>query len=257
MLDKKLYLIFGDNKDLGNILHSHYLYKCNMETQIKILNKISNIICDYNDLKFISLGYNKNSKNLIKELIAFKKEPNWDKIIIKFLKGLKTLLEREINKAKPLNIPPRIQEIIKTEIKKIPFYKKNSIVKISETKKDVITTNLLNLNYSPDYDPKKQSYYGKWEPWRDTQLIFKLNFNKNLFIWDYINVHKKFRGKRIGTNSAKRIEKFANKLGFTRFTVEYPNRKYWINKMNYEIPYKYRIGSGKYQYTHEGYKELK
>ena len=114
----------------------------------------------------------------------------------------------------------------------------------------------MSKRFSPEYNPKKLSYYNVFEPWRDTQFIFTMNFNKNLFVWDYLNVHKPFHGKRIGTKCALFIEKMAKKFGFTRFSVEYPNRVYWIKKLNYKIPYKYRISSGRYNYTLEGYKEV-
>jgi len=63
-----------------------------------------------------------------------------------------------------------------------------------------------------------------------------MNFDKNLFIWDYINVDKEFHGKKIGTNNAIFVEKFARQLGFTRFSVADPNRSYWIKKLDYKIP---------------------
>ena len=254
MLNKKIYLVLGENKDLGNKLHAHYIYQCDKNTQIKIKSKIDDVLKDYSDKKLLGLAYDKTTKKLIQELIYLKKEKNWSKILNKILEGLSELLEREIEKAKPIS-KPKLNEI-KKEFLKIPIYDKYDIIKIKEEKKGIIKINYLSKRFSPKYDPKKLSYYGIFEPWRDTQLIITLNFNKNLFVWDYINVHKPFHGKKIGTKCAKFTEKLARKMGFTRFSVEYPNRAYWIRKLNYKISYKYRVGSGKTEYTLEGYKEV-
>ncbi|MBU3940526.1 MAG: hypothetical protein KKH88_01200 [Nanoarchaeota archaeon] len=252
MLNKKIYSVLGENKDLGNKLHSYYVYKSNKKIQIKTKKKIESILNNYSDKKLVGLAYDKTTRKFIQELILLKKEKNWNKIVIKILKGLKDLLEREIKEAK---IVPKITTSnIKEELKKLPIYHKSDILKIKQ-EKGLIKVDYLSKRFSPEYNKKKLSYYNIFEPWRDTQFIFTLNFNKNLFIWDYINIHKQFRGKRIGTKCALLMEKFAKKLGFTRFSVEYPNREYWIKKLNYKIPYKYRISSGKHNYTLEGYKE--
>jgi len=254
MLNKKIYLVLGENKDLGNKLHTHYVYECDKNAQIRIKSKVDDILEDYSDKKLLGLAYDRTTKKLIQELIYLKKEKNWSKILNKILKSLSDLLEREIEEAKHLSKPKLTK--IKKELLKIPIYDKSDIIKIKEDKKGIIKINYLSKRFSPKYNPKKFSYYGIFEPWRDTQLIFTLNFNKNLFIWDYINIEKSFHGKRIGTKCALFVEKLARKLGFTRFSVEYPNRAYWIKKLNYKIPYKYRVGSGKTEYTLEGYKEV-
>jgi|TARA_Y100000310_G_C20634600_1_gene790503 hypothetical protein len=253
MLNKKIYYVLGENKDLGNKLHAHYIYESDSNTQIKIKSKIDDILKDYSDKKLLGLAYDKITKKLIQELISLKKEKNWSKILNKILKGLSDLLEREIEKAKPLS-KPKLNDI-KREFLKIPIYDKSDIIKIKE-ERGIVKIDYLSKKFSPKYDPKKLSYYGIFEPWRDTQLIFTLNFKKNLFIWDYINVHKLFHGKKIGTKCAKFVENLARDFGFTRFSVEYPNRAYWIKKLNYKIHYKNRISSGRYQYTLEGYKEV-
>ncbi len=256
MLNKKLYLVLAKNKDLGNKLHSHYIYECGRAAQIKIKSRIDDILKQYSEKKLLGLAYDKTTRNLIQEFISLKKEPNWPRILNKILKGLSDLLSREIEKAKPVPKPKSAIKDIKKQLKKLPIYHKTDIIKITEEKKGIVKVNYLSKRFSPKYNPKKSSYYGLFEPWRDTQFIFILNFNKNLFIWDYINVEKSFQGRRIGTKCALFAEKLATKLGFSRFSVEYPNRAYWINKLNYKIPYKYRVGSGKYQYTLEGYKEV-
>ena len=256
MLNKKIYFVLGENKDLGNKLHDHYIYDSDKKSQNKVKDKINILLADYSDKNLLNLAYNDLTKKLIKELISLKSEPNWFKIVNKILKGLNDLLEREIKKAKSLNKPKSVIKYISKELKKLHIYHNSDIVKIKEKKKGIIKIYYLSKRFSPKYNPKKLSYYGIFEPWRDTQFIFTLNFNKNLFICDYINVEKSFHGKQIGTKCALFVERLAKKLGFTRFSVEYPNRAYWIKKLNYKIPQKYKIGSGKYQYTLEGYKEV-
>jgi len=243
MLTKKLYKILGENNDLGNKLHSYYIYKCNKNKQIKTKQLIESILKNKTPLS--KLAYNKTTKTLIKKLNIKEKTTK------KILKALIDLLEREIKQAKPIPKPKNI----KNKLKKLPIYKKEDLIKIKQDK-DSIKVNYLSKRFSPDYNPKKLSYNNEFESWRDTQFIFTLNFKKNLFIWDYINVSKQFHGKKIGTKTVLFIEKLAKQLGFTRFSVEYPNRQYWIKKLNYKIPYKYRVGSGKRNYTLEGYKEI-
>ena len=256
MLNKTIYLLLGENKDLGNKLHAHYVYECDRNVQIRIKKKIESILKNYSDKKLLGLAYDKTTKKLIQELISLKKEENWFKVVVKILKGLRDLLNREIEKAKPILKSKSLIKNIKEELKKLTIYHPSDIIKIT-SKNGSIKVNYLSKRFSPKYDPKKFSYYNLLEPWRDTQFIFTMNFNKNLFVWDYINVHKSFHGKRIGTKSALFVEKLAKQLGFTRFSVEYPNRGYWIKKLNYKIPYKYRISSGKHHYTLEGYKEIR
>jgi len=256
MLSKNIFLVLGENKDLGNKLHAHYIYECDKKEQNKIKSKIDDILKDYSDEKLLGLAYDISTKKLIQDLICVKKEKNWSKIVVKMLKGLRDLLEREIKKAKPIQKPKSVIKYVKRELEKLHIYHETDAIRITEEKKGLIKVNYLSKRFSPNYDPRKLSYYGIFQSWRDTQFIFTLNFNKNLFIWDYINVEKSFHGKGIGTKCALFVEKLAKQIGFSRFSVEYPNRAYWIKKLNYKIPSKYRIGSGKYQYTHEGYKEV-
>ena len=256
MLNEKLFLLLGDNKDLANRLHSHYVYLSDRDVQAETKNIIDDILNDFKDYKLIEIAYNKRTRDLMQELIDLKEEPNWKKVVIKMLKGLRDLIDRELNRASTIPRPETIEKEILCEIKKWDIFHKTDLIEIKELKPDIIKVNYLSKRLSPEYNPKELVYDGVFQPWRDTQMIFTLYFNKNLFTWDYINVHKSHQGKKIGTNAAKRIEKFVAKLGITRFSVEYPNRNYWIKVMNYEIPYKYRIGSGNYSYTHEGYKEI-
>ncbi|MHA1475929.1 MAG: hypothetical protein ACTSQ5_12175 [Promethearchaeota archaeon] len=256
MLNEKLYLIFCDENDLGDLLFNHHIHEANIKSQIETRTLIQELLNKYNDEKFIELGFDKNSKDLIKQFISCKYEKNWKEFIKKFLMGVLKLLEREISKSSRLKIPSKFPKNLQYEMTKLPIYHKNSIIKINEVQKGVFEINLLNLEYSPDYNPNQLNYYGKWESFRDTQLVFILNFNKNLLKWEYINVHKRFQGMRIGTKSALMIENFASKLGFSRFSVEFPNRQFWINKMGYDIPDRYKFGSGMYEYTLEAYKEI-
>ena len=256
MLNKKLFLLLGDNKDLANRLHSYYVYLSDKEVQAEIKNKIDDILVDFTESKLREIAYDEKTRDLIQELIELKEEPNWKKVVIKMLKGLIELLDRELIKSTTIPKPKTIEDDIINEIKNWDIFHKTDLIEIKEIKPNIIKVNYLSKRLSPEYNSQKLSYDGVFQPWRDTQMIFTLYFNKNLFTWDYINVQESHQGKKIGTNAAKRIEQFIPGLGITRFSVEYPNRNYWIKVMNYEIPYKYRIGSGNYSYTHEGYKEI-
>ena len=64
----------GENKDLGNKLHAHYVYESNRNTQINIKKKIESILINYSDKKLISLAYDKTTEKLIQDLISLKKE---------------------------------------------------------------------------------------------------------------------------------------------------------------------------------------
>ena len=253
MLNRAIYGVLGEEKDLGNKLHTHYVYESDRDTQEKTKKKIESIISNYSDTTLLSLAYDRTTKKLMRELMSLKSEKNWSRIVIKILKGLRKLLQREIEKAKPIP-KPTIQNI-KKGLMNLPSYHPSDTITL-EQKQGRIRVNYLRKRFSPEYDSKILTYYGMYESWRDTQFIFSMNYRKNLFVWEYINVHKKYQGKNIGTKGALSIEKLAKKLGFTRFSVEYPNRAYWINKLKYKIPLDYRIGSGKYQYTLEGYKEV-
>ena len=256
MQNKKLFLLLGDNKDLANRLHSHYVYLSDRDVQTETKKMINDILNDFKDVKLIDIAYDERTRNLMQELIDLKEEPNWKKIVIKMMKGLRDLIDRELIIASAIPRPETIEKQIICEIINWDIFHKTDLIEIKEIKHDIIKVNYLSKRLSPEYNPKELVYDGLFQPWRDTQMMFTLYFNKNLFTWDYINVHESHQGKKIGTNAAKRIEKFVTKLGITRFSVEYPNRNYWIKVMDYEIPYKYRIGSGEYSYTHEGYKEL-
>ena len=244
MLNKRIYLVLGKDNDLGNKLHSHYIYQSDRQTQIRIKHNINDILLDFEPRKIESLAYNDTTRNLLIELITLQNEANWEKIVVKILKALEQILKREIVEMKTIK-KPSISHL-KNKLTSLPFYD-DSVLLTVEEKRGLIEVDLLIRTLSPEYN-------GKFESWRDTQFRFKLNYLKNLFIWDYLNVHAPFRGNRIGTTNVLFIEDIASNLGFTRFSVEYPNRKYWIEKLNYDIPYCYRIGSGRYQYTLEGYK---
>lgn len=145
--------------------------------------------------------------------------------------------------------PKTITEDINKEFRRMHIYDESDIIKIEEENPGIVKVNYLSRMYSPKYD-------GEFKVWRDTQFIFTLNYNKNLFVWDYINIHKSLRGKGIGSGIIVFCEALAKGLGFTRFSVEYPNRRFW-EKVGYKIPEQYRIGESEEQnYTHEGYKEI-
>lgn len=249
VLSEKLYLILGKDNDLGNKLHSHYVYECNRNKQKEVKTKIDDLIEKYSDGKFIGLAYDGVTSKLIRELIALKDDPQWSEVIRKFLKGLSDLLGREIQKAAKIPKPERVFEDIRNGLKRMDIYDELDIVNIEEESPGTVKVDYLSRRLSPEYD-------GTFKVWRDTQFIFTLNFEKNLFIWNYINLRESLRGKGMGSRLVESCERLAKGLGFRRFSVEYPNRKFW-EKMGYQIPEKYRIGEAEEQnYTHEGYKEM-
>lgn len=247
MLNETLYKALAADGLLANKLHSHYVYHADREEQQRAKALIENLIKDYSDKKFVRLGFNKTTKALIKELISYKDEPNWKEAIQKFFQGLIGLLERELEKAEKIEKPSYLKRLVQREFKKIHIWEKGDLLEIEKIKDHIFEVTYTSMAHSPTYEKK-------FEVWRDTRLTFQLNFEKNLFVWIYINIHKDFRGKGIGSKLIKFCENLAKDLGFTRFSVEWPNRKFW-EKHGYEIPKKYKIGTGKYAYTHEGYKE--
>lgn len=249
MLIKAMRKILGEEKDLRNKLHSYYIYEANRDEQQRAKKQFEELLTNYTDKKFLALAPTKKTRTYIQDLLYLKTEPTWEKVIKKFFTGMIHLLEREIKKSKNILKPKNVVSKIKKELQNIHIYHKEDIVEITE-KGSIIQVNYISKQHSPEH--KKI-----FEAWRDTQLKFTINFAKNIFIWDYINVHASLRGKNIGTTLSLFCERLAKDLGITRFSVQYPNRDYWIKKMNYEIPYTYRIGSGVHtNYTLEGYKEL-
>ena len=245
MLNKRLSHILME-KNLGNKIHTHYVYHSDRESQIEIKKNIDDIVLDFNPRKLVSLGYNDTSIKLINEFIDLKKEPNWEKIVVRILKALRLILQREIVEARPISNPDISH--IEARLTQMPDFDAPHQIKIEDVSGG-IQIHVLNKKLSPKYDCG-------FELWRDTEFNFKLLFSKNLFAWEYLNVHDPYRGKNIGTSYVLFIEKMAQDLGFTRFSVENPTRRYWIKKLSYKIPYNYRIGSGRYHYTLEGYKTI-
>jgi len=249
LLSEKLYLILGKDNDLGNKLHSYYIYECGRDEQREVKRKICNLIEGYSDSKLLGLSYDDVTRKLIQDLISLKDEPQWFEVVFKLLNGLSDLLDREIKKATRLPKPTTIIQDIEKGLSGMQIYDESDVVKIEEEVPGIMKVDYLSRRLSPEYD-------GIFKMWRDTQFIFTLNYNKNLFVWDYINLHKSFRGKGIGSGIIVFCENLARGLGFTRFSVEYPNRRFW-EKVGYEIPEQYRIGeSEERNYTHEGYKEI-
>lgn len=251
-ISDKLMRIIGENKDLGNKLHSHYIYNCDAKEQTEAKQKIDKLIEKYTDKDFLKLSYNNTTRQLILELMELKEEPHWQEIVRRMLRGLSHLLERELARAKKILKPDKIRKKIIEKLKKLHIYEASDVIEVNE-KKELVKVHYLSLKHSPLYDEKKKSYDNKFEPWRDTEIIFELNFKKNLFIWKYINIHEKFRGKGVGTKMIILAEELAKELGFTRYTVEYPNRDFW-KKMEYIVHEKCDVGIG---YSHEAYKEMK
>jgi len=252
MFTKKTYSALANDPGLlANKLHTRYVYELSAEKQVKIKELIESTIDNYSDDKLMQLAFNSETKRLIAELIACKREPNWQKVIHKFLKGMLNILEREISRARRIRKPARISKHILKAMKRLHIYKEGDIVRVEEPSLDIVKVNYISIFHSPEYD-------GKYKSWRDTEFKFSMYFDKGIFVWDYINVHRDLRGKGTGTKLVFFCEKMAKDLGFRRFSVEWPNRSYWVNKAGYDIPMNYRIGSSskKMEYTHEGYKEI-
>lgn len=248
VLSEKIYLILGKDNDLGNKLHSYYVYQCDRNEQIKAKTKIDDLIAEYSDSKFLELSYNDITKKLLQDLISLKNEAQWFEVILKLLNGLSDLLDREIKKASNLPKTETTVGDLRKGFIKIRIHDESDVLEIKEESPGIVRVDYTSKRYSPEYD-------GKFKIWRDTQFIFTLNYNKNLFIWNYINIYESFRGQGMGSNIIEFCERLAKDLGFTRFSVEYPNRRFW-EKMGYRIPEKYRIGETEERnYTHEGYKE--
>ncbi|MFW5746977.1 MAG: hypothetical protein ACOCWQ_05520, partial [Nanoarchaeota archaeon] len=127
MLPKKLYAVLGENKDLGNKLHTHYVYYSWKKEQVKAKENIASILEDYSDKKLLGLAYDATTKKLLREFISLKKESHWEKVLQKILKGLYELLTREIENAAPI---PRAS--IRMKINKLPIYDKDDILMITE-----------------------------------------------------------------------------------------------------------------------------
>jgi GNAT superfamily N-acetyltransferase len=233
-------------KNLGNIIHTHYIYLSDRDSQIEIKKNIDEIVIDFKPRKLVSLGYDDTSIRLINEFIDLKNEPNWEKIVVRILKALSLILQREIVEARPISKPE--VSIIESYLTQMPDYDAPHQIKI-EYISGGIQVHVLNKKLSPKHNDS-------FKLWRDTEFNFKMLFSKKLFTWEYLNVHDPYRGKNIGTSYVLFIEKMAKNLGFSRFSVENPTRRYWIKKLSYKIPYNYRIGSGRYQYTLEGYKTI-
>jgi GNAT superfamily N-acetyltransferase len=240
--------LVNDPELLANKLHTKYIYEANLETQRKVKELVDSLLKNYSDSSFVELGFNSETKKLIRKVITLKKEPNWEKIIRKFLFGMKHLLEREISRAKRLEKPKKVLHQIRKELRKIHIYHRKDVLSVEEIKDGIVKVHYLSRLHSPEYD-------GNRGQWRDTEFTFTLNFNKNLFVWVHISIHSKLRGEGMGSKLVKFCERLAKDLGIRRFSVEWPNRKYW-QKQGYSIPHRYRIGSDKKGYTHEGYKEV-
>jgi hypothetical protein len=65
MLSKKIYSVLGENKDLGNKLHTHYVYSCERNVQRETRVKMKGILQEFSDTKLLGLAFDPISKNLL------------------------------------------------------------------------------------------------------------------------------------------------------------------------------------------------
>jgi hypothetical protein len=160
VLNKKLFLVLGDNKDLANRLHSHYVYLSDREVQIEIKNKIDDILVDFTDNKLREIAYDEKTRDLMQELIDLKEEHNWKKVVIKMFNGLSYLNDRELKKASGIPRPENIEVDIINEIKNWDIFHKTDHIKVKEIKSDIIKVNYLSRRLSPEYNLQKLTYDG-------------------------------------------------------------------------------------------------
>ena len=255
-LTRPLWLVLGDGANLGSKLMRHYVYESDRKTQIQVRSRIRQLLEDPDKQGLISLCFDEDSRVLLEKLMALRAEPNWRWVLDRWLGGLCELLDRELNRATAVYAPPTPVRTIEVALRRLPISSSGDLMKVREKQTGLFEVNYLNRAWSPDCDGAPLGEDGEFEPWRHTQFIFVLNFTRNLLVWQYINVHPRCRGKGIGTAAVGCIEAVARELGITRASVEYPHRRFWPMKLGYHLPYRYRIGWGRCQYTIEAYKEL-
>ncbi len=241
--------IWGIGDDLGNKIHSHLIYEASREEQELWLSKIDTLLNDFNDRNLIVFGFDKETRRLLCKLIRTRSSSNralWLKLNHKLFKGLRYLLVRELTVVKPVRQRRLAQRFIK-EIKKLRFYHPSDILTSKKSQRS-IGIRYLCTSKSPEHD-------GKFTPWRDTEFTFEVHLDKGLFVWTYLNVHKEHRGKGLGTAMVKSVERIARKLGINRFSVEYPNRRYWRHYLGYTVPSQVIVG--REGYSIEAYKEVR
>jgi len=228
--------VFGIKEGLGNPLHSKIIYDSSRKEQKKWLEKVENIIKDFDDGKLRAFGRDRKTAKKINKLIKLRTSKNyktWMNVVMKFFKGLRYLLQRELRLGKPIS-RKNLDKLFISEIKKQSFYNSKDLIKTKKTT-GKIEIWYISLNKSPGYNKK-------FVLWRDTEFKIIILLDKGLFVWMYLNVNDKYKNKGLGTKMAKAMEQFARKRGIKRFSVEWPNRNYWRYKLGYTLPNKLCIG---------------
>ncbi|HLC85122.1 MAG TPA: GNAT family N-acetyltransferase [Candidatus Nanoarchaeia archaeon] len=241
--------IWGIGDDLGNKIHSHLIYEASREEQDLWLAQVNTLLNDFSDRNLKVFGFDQETKRLLGKLISNRTSSNrtlWLQLNHKIFKGLRFLLKREIAVAKPLRQKGLAAHFI-TEIKKSSFYHPSDTL-VSKKNRQSIEVRYICKDKSPEHD-------GTFTPWRDTEFTFEVHLDKGLFVWTYLNVHKEHRGKGFGTAMVKSVEGIARKLGVKRFSVEYPNRRYWRHYLGYTVPAQVIVG--REGYSIEAYKEFR
>lgn len=155
LLSEKLYLILGKDNDLGNKLHSHYVYECRRGEQREAKKKIGDLIEGYSDSKLLALSYDDVTKKLLQDLISLKEiEPQWFEVVFKLLNGLSDLLDREIARATIIPEPKTIIRDINEGLHRMPIYDESDVIKAEEGNPGMVEVNYLSRMFSPEYDGK-------------------------------------------------------------------------------------------------------
>ncbi len=253
----KTFSILCDPNVLGNKLPTKYIYQSTSREQKQAIEIIEKYLEHKRDIDLLKMAFDEDSEMLLGKLLKLKNEENWYLLTDKYLTSLLHLLKREIKNIKP-ELGSKIPiELINDITHFIPIYKDGDVLN-----HDLIINGVVEIDYiargknNSDqlYSP---NYTRKFEIFRDTQFTISLNFNQGLFVWYYLNVDPSHRGKGFGKALVKNIETYAHKIGFNRFSVEWPNRGFWVKHLNYNVEDEWLFQiEDDYAYSIEGYKEI-
>jgi GNAT superfamily N-acetyltransferase len=236
----------------GLPLHERYVFYGSTEEQARALTIVQRALAgdQLTDDALRSLAVDERTMKALDALLDLRSEEGFDDIMRGYLEGTVVSLERELVRRNPLERPDDIAERVRAEIEAWPLFEKGDVLEIEGT--DILWVNCVLLRFSPRWDGRP----GAWD--RDTQMMFQMVFGSGLFVWLSMNVASEFHGRRIGSSFIERMEKFARAIGFRRFIVPGPNRKFWCGRFAYGMhPAHEAVGGGGYgSFLHEVYKEV-